>query len=351
MTRLSAASRPSLMLGLALSVFAASAPRQARAEGPATAAPATRDVDEARRRFQRGVQFYKEGDFRSALVEFEEANRVVPSFRIFYNIAQTCEELQDFAGATKALKSYVREGGKGVPADRMRLVEDDLRRLEAHVARVEITASEPGVAVLLEGERKLDIGKTPFAEAVLLNSGTWELTAQKEGFESHVERFTVAGGDTRRVVLEMTTRAAPSPMVLVPTTLPPVALPPSPPLLAPPPTRSMTPVWIAVGVTGALVVGASVTGGMALAASADYRSKLGTLGASASSIASAGDSARALALASDLQTGGAVVGAIVTGVLYFTRLRGRDTPPRAGAGAGALEWRLTPGGAGVSGVF
>lgn len=338
-----------LSLGLAAPV----APRVARADAPAAPQPSppsaaaspvapTNPVEEARRRYQRGVKFSKDGDFRSALVEFQEAYRVAPNFKVHYNVGQTCEELQDFAGAMQAFRRYLDQGGAQIPKAKRSLVEDELRQLEGHVARLDIEALEAGVELIAEGDRKVDLGKTPLAEAVLLNSGNWEVTARKEGFEPRVERITLAGGDHRKLVMALKRVEPPAPVVVAEVAPPPAAASPAPP---PPPSRSMTPVWVGAGVTGALVVGAAVTGGFALSARSDYNSKLGTFGVTPGAISQASNDAKTLALVTDIETGAAILGAAVTTYLFFT-LRPSSKPATTG-----VELLISPTGLGARGSF
>ncbi|RYE85226.1 MAG: hypothetical protein EOO75_17190, partial [Myxococcales bacterium] len=84
---------------------------------PAHAAP-NEAQEEGRQRFKRGVEFFKEGDYNAALVEFRRAYEVAPSYRILYNLGQTSYELQDYAGALTAFTRYLKEGGAEVDAAR-----------------------------------------------------------------------------------------------------------------------------------------------------------------------------------------------------------------------------------------
>ena len=100
-----------------------------RALADAPAGVPSKAVDQGRVHFQRGVTFYKDGDYRSALVEFQEAFRVAPNYRLLLNIGKTHAELQDFAGAVVAFRQYLTEGGTEISAARRTEVESELRRL------------------------------------------------------------------------------------------------------------------------------------------------------------------------------------------------------------------------------
>jgi hypothetical protein len=329
-------------LAAVLVLAVASLPGVAHAEAPKEGDAAAKPIDEARRRFERGVKFSKDGDFRSALVEFEEAYRVAPNYKVLFQIGQTCEELQDFAGAVRAFKRYLDEGGADIPRQRRSVVASELAQLDGHVARLDVESVEAGVDLIAEGDRRVVLGKTPLADAALLSSGTWEITARKEGFEPQVQQITVAGGDRKKLIVALKAKVeAPPPTVVI--APPPPA--PAPVVVPPVPESSRTAAWVGVAVTGALAVGAGVTGGFALAAKSDYDSKLGTFGVRASTISQASDHALALAIGSDVQSGAAIVSAVVTAVLFF-----RASAPRASQSTG-LELVVGPAMVGARGAF
>jgi hypothetical protein len=281
----------------------------ARAADPPSP-PSEAQLDEARGHFNRGVRFYKDADYRSALVEFQEAYRVAPNVRLLFNIGQTFDELQDFAGAVKAFRGYLAGAGSSITAARRADVEKDLRRLEAHVATIDISVSEPGADVLAEGDRRIDLGKSPLSAPALLNGGTWTIVATKPGFERAEERLTAAGGDAKKIALKLAPTAEP---VTAGTPVPAAVVAPPPP-----PRRSRAPVWIGLAVTGALAVGAGVTGVLTLGAKRDYDHELGRLPGDADAVASARTHARTLALFTDVLGGAALVAAAVTLVLYVS---------------------------------
>lgn len=262
--------------------------------------PPQKEVDEARAHFNRGVKFYQDSDFRSALVEFQEAYRIAPNPKLYFNIAQTYEELGDFAGAMQSFRDYLAQS-EGLPKARRTEVEKALKRLESHVATAKITVNETGADVSLEGERHVDLGKSPLPAAVLVNGGKWTVVAKKDGFVTAEEPMTVAGGDTKEISLTLKVPPPPPP-------------PPPPPK---PPSRSRLPVFVAGGVTGALVVGATITGILTLGKQSDFESELNRIPGNAARIDDARSSASTMALVTDILAGAAIVGAVGTVVLYF----------------------------------
>ena len=93
-----------LVASLVLALLCVAAPARAGDPPSPPPPPPQAQLDEARAHFNRGVKFYKDADYRSALVEFQEAYRVAPNARLMFNIGQTYDELQDFAGAVKAFR-------------------------------------------------------------------------------------------------------------------------------------------------------------------------------------------------------------------------------------------------------
>ena len=82
-----------LPLSLSLSLIALASP-----------ALAQNNMEEGRKHFQAGVQFYKENDFRAALIEFKRAYELAPNFKVLYNLGQTSLELQDYASALRSFE-------------------------------------------------------------------------------------------------------------------------------------------------------------------------------------------------------------------------------------------------------
>ena len=76
------------------------------------------NTEEAKSHFQRAVDLFHEADFRAALIEFQRAYDAAPNYKVLYNLGQTAQELQDYAGALKAFRGYLDGGGREIPAAR-----------------------------------------------------------------------------------------------------------------------------------------------------------------------------------------------------------------------------------------
>ena len=73
--------------------------------GPAFGDPSGAAVDQAKAHFKTGTELYDENNFRGALVEFQRAYQLAPSYRVLYNIGQVDMELADYAGALTAYRA------------------------------------------------------------------------------------------------------------------------------------------------------------------------------------------------------------------------------------------------------
>ena len=153
--------------------------------------------DQARAHFKSGAELYDENNFRGALVEFQRAYELAPSYKILFNIGQVEMELQDYAGALKAYSRYLREGGPDVPAARVAQVQGEIERLKGRVGRITVeTAASAEVLV-----DEISVGFAPLPEGVPVNAGRHQITVQVPGKEPITRVVDVAGQQQMTVAL------------------------------------------------------------------------------------------------------------------------------------------------------
>jgi tetratricopeptide (TPR) repeat protein len=151
----------------------------------------------AREHFQRGTEYYGEGDYRAALIEFERAYAQRPTYRLLYNLAQVAYELRDYAAAERHFRAYLVEGEDEITPERRAEVKHELERLRERVASLSI-ASEPSGAVVHVDERLL--GTTP-VDAARVSAGRRRLVAELPGHAPLNRTLDVAGGEELSVDL------------------------------------------------------------------------------------------------------------------------------------------------------
>jgi hypothetical protein len=334
--------RHALLPVLLCSIVGLSAPSGvARAQEPAAQA-------EGRQHFRRGVDFFKEGDYRAALIEFKRAYELAPNYKVLYNLGQTSLELQDYASALRSFEKYLNDGGKEIAAARRTQVEAEVDRLKKRVARVEITTNVPDAEVFVDD---VSVGRTPLAP-VAVSAGRRKFSATKGGITA-TRAVDLAGGDTTTIQLEIVEPVAPTPTPVTPPmrTPEPTRTPartdtPRAPALAPtppPPEPSNTGLWLGITATGALAAGAVATGIFALSAKKDFDSTVARFGVDAQTVSDARSKTRTLALVTDILAGATV---LAGGITLLTSLG-----PSSKERSHAMRVDLTAGGLVATGSF
>ncbi|HMJ52508.1 MAG TPA: hypothetical protein VK540_10545 [Polyangiaceae bacterium] len=203
-------------------------------------------AQEARRRYERGLQLYGEGGSEGALAEFERAYQLMPAYRLLYNIALIRLQLNDYAQAIKAFQEYLAEGGPEIPSVRKSEVERHLASLKSKVGRVEVSSRARGADILVDD---VVVGRVPLSEALVVNPGRRRITIARGG-SSSTTVVTVAGQDHFKLVLGLD---APKSQAAAPAGVAP----------------NRAPAYVAWGVTAALAAGTTVAGILALGAMSD----------------------------------------------------------------------------------
>jgi hypothetical protein len=288
------------------------------------AADAAADAD---KHFRKGVELYKENDYATALVEFQRAYEIQPSWVVLFNIGEAQFQLQDYAGALKSLQLYLDEGGKKVSPKRRKDVEKDIEKLRQRVATLKVSTSEPGAAVTVDD---VAVGTTPLAQPVVVSAGKRKVTAVLGARPPVTQIVQVASGDVLTVTLEIP--PPPVPKVQVVTR--------NQPSLATP--------LIAWAGTAAVTTGAVITGVLALGASSDLKEKLAAYPADPKAIQSGHGKALALGVTTDVLTGVALATA---GVSIWLTVKHQRAVSDAAAPAPAARIVVYPNGVGVTGSF
>jgi tetratricopeptide (TPR) repeat protein len=178
----------------------------ASAQNPPTAAPAETDqtkLDEARQRYERGLQLYNESNFDAARVEFERAYQLAPSYKILYNIGLSYEQLGDYVQAQSTLVRYLEAGGAEISAERRAEVKKELAQIQPRIAKVTVQTNVPGSELMVDDQCSADAntGKVNCGaldngtRVVLMNPGRRRVTVKKDGYLPQTEVLTVAGSD------------------------------------------------------------------------------------------------------------------------------------------------------------
>ena len=298
------------------------------AGAPAGGVPSKAQLDEAQQHFFKGVELYNDADFANAIIEFKRAYEIAPDFHVLFNVGQACYQAQNYACALTAFRKYLADGGTQVPAKRRVDVEKDVKTLTGRVAKLEVNVNVSGATVTIDDEKA---GDAPFSEALTVSQGKRKIVVTKPGYEPTTQTIELAGGDSQKIEIALKQVEKPPPP------------PPPPPVAA---RKSPLP-WIGVGLTGALVVGATITGVVALDASAKATNRLRALGSSPADIKNYQSQGATFAAVTDVLGIVAIATAATTAVLFIvTNKAPKDEPKQAW-----VRPFVAPNGAGLAGVF
>jgi tetratricopeptide (TPR) repeat protein len=301
---------------LASSLDAAAAP-------PETPASEPKAVEEARLRFQKGVQLFKEWSFEAALAEFRKAYQLAPSYRVLYNIAQVHYELKNYVDALKAFRQYLNEGAGDVATDRRTQVEAEIRKLEGRVGYIEVIANVDTAQVAIDD---VPVGILPMKAPILVNPGVRRVSVTKPGFGTTARNVTIAGGDHAQVQIELNEAVASRPARddASRRTAPTYELRSE---------RPRTAMWISLAATGAFTVGAGVFALLAQDAKRDFEHQLDVFPSTKRDI----DNARSTMVRHAAITDGLAAAAVVSGglTLFFALSSGGNRQTFAAAAPGA----------------
>jgi hypothetical protein len=307
---------------------------------PSAAQPEDLNVVRARQLFRHGVEAYDRGVYYDALQAFQDAYQLRPHPSVRVNIANCYEKLDRPAEAIQNFEQFLGSG-----AGTTKQQEEVLRALEQlrkRVGRLLLRVSPEGAKVVIDGGEPL---RAPIAELVQLKVGRHQLTVSLDMHETAMRIIDIAAAGTTELTINLPRLDGTSPASVA--SAPPPSAASTVPQLTPPPAAALPPafpipaarsasepapdiaagVWIAGGITFAAVLTSILTGQLALAADRDFNSDLAevrNLSLSAEQRAaawddgiSAADRAHAFAVTTDVLLSCAVVGAVLTTVIYL----------------------------------
>ncbi len=269
------------------------------------AKPTPAEQKEARERYKRGLELYREGASDQALLELERAYELAPAFKIQYNIAQVAISVRDYARAIRSLRLYLEGGGRKVPYGRRLSVKKELKQLEGRVGFVVLTVDEEDAVIKVDD---VEVGISPLAEPLMLNTGRRVITAQKDGARAR-KVVVLAGKDEVSVTLELVN---PDGGVTLRPRMVPVGEKPK----GVEPEGESSYVWAGWLVTGGLAAGA-VAAGLATFLASRYLDGLReTKNSTIAQLEEQREDARVLGVVADALIGASVIAGAIA--LYFT---------------------------------
>jgi hypothetical protein len=164
------------------------------------------DRDRARKLMQEAAELLDRRDPKAALAKVEEAHRLYPNPKTYFNFGVLYQELGMNVAAFDAYGRFLREA-RDASAAQKRSAEDALDGLRRTIAVLDVQANLDDVMVAIDGR---PAGRTQGggAVSVRLNPGSYEVTAEKTGYRSRRESVLLAAGESRRLDLALVTAPA-----------------------------------------------------------------------------------------------------------------------------------------------
>jgi tetratricopeptide (TPR) repeat protein len=225
--------------------------RRAAAEQKPPAAAEDKATDQARQHFQRGVKAYNDGSLDAALAEFRKAYDLRPDYRVLFNIAQVQAERHDYAAALALYIEYLEMGGPNVGAERVELVQQEIRRIYDRVAEIAVTANVAGAELVVDN---VVVGTLPLTTPAVVNAGVRNIVVRKAGYSSSSRSVTLVAGETQRLAFQLEE----TPQNAAPAVARSPALGGADDRAAGGSARNRTPLWLSLAATG-LLAGGTVT--------------------------------------------------------------------------------------------
>ncbi|MEY4576377.1 MAG: hypothetical protein RL701_1080 [Pseudomonadota bacterium] len=167
-------------------------------------AAGTSPTEGARVHFKLGVDFYRERNYRAALIEFKRAYNAQPHYKLLYNLGQASLELQEDSAAIDYFTNYLTQGGSDIAEDRRAEIESYITRLQARLADLTVTSNQAGAELYIDDTM---IGTLPLGKSIRVSVGRRKLSATKEGFAPVERVIDVAAGDHTTINLEFQKKA------------------------------------------------------------------------------------------------------------------------------------------------
>lgn len=171
----------------------------AQAAGPdAAASPedAEKRKEEAKLRFQRGLELVQNESWDAALAEFLASRKLFPTRVALKNAALSLRQLKRYVEALAMYNELLASFGSSIPPEERKTIDDAIVQLKQTVGEVQINSDQPGSTVVIDGQQQP--GVTPMG-AIAVNAGTHTVRVSKEGYEAFEASVLVAGAQRETV--------------------------------------------------------------------------------------------------------------------------------------------------------
>ncbi len=167
---------------------------------PAEAAPSAEDLEkrkeEAKVRFQKGLELVQNESWDAALAEFLVSRELFPTKVALKNAAVCLRQLKRYVEALAMYNELIQRFESTIPPDERKTIDAAIVQLKGNVGEIQIDSDQAGSSVVIDGQQQQGVTPLP---AIAVNAGTHSIRVSKEGFEAHEEQVLVAGGQRKTI--------------------------------------------------------------------------------------------------------------------------------------------------------
>ncbi|MDC3985044.1 PEGA domain-containing protein [Polyangium jinanense] len=175
--------------------------------------------DEARARFEQGVELLQKGAWSDALAAFSTSARLYPTPQAINNAAICLRKLGRYDEALEQVEALLRDF-PDLPAEKRQAAEREAAELSKLVGAISVEGAEPGAQIAIDGR---DRGFFPAPRPFRVLTGSHLVRVLQEGFLPFETRVEVVAGETTRITVSRQRRVPEAPPAPGP------ALPAAPP--------------------------------------------------------------------------------------------------------------------------
>jgi hypothetical protein len=154
-----------------------------------------RRKEEAKQRFQRGIELVQNENWDAALAEFLASRELFPTRVALKNAALSLRQLKRYVEALAMYNELLTQFGASIPPEERKTIDEAIAQLKTTVGEIVVESDQAGSTVVIDGQQQ---GTTPLAP-VAVNAGTHSVRVAKEGYETFETQVLVAGGRRQSV--------------------------------------------------------------------------------------------------------------------------------------------------------
>lgn len=160
---------------------------------------------DAKALFEKGVAAFSAGTYKDALVYFQQSYKINPKPKVLFNMAMCYRAMSQFKESVETFKQYLSQGGKSLPKKKIKEVNELIMEMESSLAQVTVIVNENGATILVDSQ---EAGIAPLQEILVVNPGTHDIEAIKEGFFTAKQTIEIKGGKNEVVSLTLVPKIA-----------------------------------------------------------------------------------------------------------------------------------------------